>query len=244
MEALPNSPRAILFLDFDGVVQTPALADWREMEHCQGLWGLLQALPELQIVVTSTHREGRDLSSLRAMLPDGIAPRVVGATRVTPLGRADGGRQAEIEAWLLELGRAATWVAVDDENHLYRPNCRNLVLTNKYVGWDVETTEAVLRILCQDSCHAPISTGTREAPSMKSASQRCRPSMNVNLFPRGASTGSGGQGRRLFCTALVNHSSKNATLELSGDQGSGFWDTARKLAMSMKTTCTGVFNKP
>jgi hypothetical protein len=244
MDGLRNSPRAILFLDFDGVVQTPALEDWREMEHCQGLWGLLQALPELEIVVTSTHREGRDLPSLRAMLPDGISPRVVGATRVTPLGRADGGRQAEVEEWLLQHGGPVNWAAVDDENHLYRPGCRNLVLTNKYVGWDVATTEAVLRILRKDAGHAPISTGTREAPNIKSASQRCRPSMNVISFSTCESTGSGGQGRRPFSAALVNHSSKYATRELSGDQGSGLWDTACKLVISMNTTCTGFFRRP
>lgn len=149
MESPHIAPKVILFLDFDGVVQTPALTHWQEMEHCQGLRDLLQAIPELEVVVTSTHRDGRDLAGVRALLPDDIALRVVGATPVTPLGRADGGRQDEIEAWLQELGGPATWAAVDDEKHLYDPGCAHLVLTNKFLGWDEQTTEAVVRVLDQ-----------------------------------------------------------------------------------------------
>lgn len=244
MESLHISPRVLLFLDFDGVVQTPALADWQEMEHCQGLRTLLKSIPQLEVVVTSTHREGRDLNSLRALLPEDIAPRVVGATPVTPLGRADGGRQAEIEAWLQELGAPATWAAVDDEKRLYRLGCHGLVLTNKYVGWNVETTEAVVRVLRQASSQAPISTGIRDAPSSKSASHRCLPSANSNWSPARTSTGNDGHGRRRPSAALANHSSKYAIRELSGAQGAGFWDTARKLATSMRTTWTGLFDRP
>lgn len=236
-----TSPPVVLFLDFDGVVQTPALDDWQEMEHCEGLRALLASIPELEVVITSTHREGRNLPTLRALLPQDIAPRVVGATPVTALGRADGGRQAEIEAWLQERAAAATWAAVDDERHLYAPDCPGLVLTNKYVGWTSQTTEDLFRMLCQGRAHVPTSTGTLEAPSLESASHRCLPSTKTSSLPAGASTGNAGQSLRRPAAAPRNHSSKYASREWSGAQGVGFWDAARRFTTSIKTTWTGLF---
>lgn len=139
--------RQVLFLDWDGVLQTPALDGWLEMEHCERLRELLATLPRLELVVVSTHREGRTLSDLQRLLPQDIGPRVVAATPVTALGRADGGRQAEIEAWLAALDGPVVWAAVDDEAFLYAPGCPRLVLTSKWVGWSADTTAAVLRLL-------------------------------------------------------------------------------------------------
>jgi hypothetical protein len=126
--------RSVLFLDLDGVVQTPALEHWLDMEHCDGLRAVLRAQSDLVVVVTSTHREGRALDSVRSLFPPDIGARVVGVTDVTALGRAPGGRQREILSWLSVHPEMSTWVAVDDEAHLYCEVCPWLVLTNKWVG--------------------------------------------------------------------------------------------------------------
>ncbi len=235
----------ILFLDLDGVLQTPALVDWREMEHCDGLRQLLRMCPKLQIVLTSTHREGRDLAGLRALFPADIAVRVIGATAVTAMGRSRGGRQAEIEMWLDAHPCARLWAAVDDEAYLYLPACPWLVVTSKWLGWTADTTGALLQMLGESSpCQDPTSTGMRTAPSLLSASQRCLPSMNSSSPPSGASTGNAGQSRRRLSAAAANHCSKNVTRAGSGHQGAQAWDAIVRLAGSMKQTWTGFRTKP
>ena len=150
---------AILFLDFDGVLQTPAVEDWQEMEHCALLEMLLGELPVLMLVVTSTHREGRSLIDVQRLLPDAVARRVVGVTEVSPKGRADGGRQAEIEAWLRDHPAVTCWVAVDDESHLYAARCPWLVLTHPWVGWDEQTSDAVRGLVSRVYARNPTMTG-------------------------------------------------------------------------------------
>jgi hypothetical protein len=104
------------------------------MEHGEGLRDLVQALPERELVVTSTHREGRDAAGLRALLPPDIAEAVVSATPVTALGRAARRRQDEIETWLQMSLATVVWAAVDDEAAVYQQGCTWLVLTSKWVG--------------------------------------------------------------------------------------------------------------
>lgn len=137
----------LLFLDFDGVLQTPALEGWLTMELTGGLENLIHQNPLLQIVVTSTHREGKTLEGLRLLLPKQIGARVIGATEVSATGRANGGRQLEIENWLMRHVSLSTWAAVDDEPHLFRPGCPWLITTNKYLGWSEETTQTVKQAL-------------------------------------------------------------------------------------------------
>lgn len=184
---------SILFLDFDGVLQTPAVENWQEMEHTGELAAVLSCLPHLKIVVTSTHREGKSLAELRQMLPQPIASRVIGATAVTAQGRANGGRQAEIELWLSNQPNVTSWVAVDDEAHLYQKSCKQLVLTHKWLGWTEQTTHDVLEKLRVGQT----STGIVAAPRLASAVHRCLPSMNSMSSPCLTNTGSAGQsGRR------------------------------------------------
>jgi hypothetical protein len=137
----------LLFLDFDGVLQTPALEGWLTMELTGALESLVRKNPLLQIVVTSTHREDRTLEGLRLLLPKPIGIRVIGATEVSATGRANGGRQLEIENWLKHHEGFSAWAAVDDETHLFSQGCAWLISTNKYIGWTDETTQAVKRAL-------------------------------------------------------------------------------------------------
>jgi hypothetical protein len=132
-----SSCGALLFLDFDGVIQTPALPDYLEMEHAPALAHLLGKLGFVQVVVSSSHRENRTLADVRRMLPPALNKWVVGATPVLPRGRADGGRQREIESWLSGHSQnTVPWLALDDEAHLFDTTCQNLVVTHKFVGVD------------------------------------------------------------------------------------------------------------
>lgn len=144
---LAHTNPEVLFLDFDGVLQTPKRRQWREMEHCEGLFLLLEQRPQLGVVVTSTHREGKSNADVALMLPDKVAQRVVGATPVLPVGRARGGRQLEIELWLASHPDVSRWVAVDDESFLFSDDCPWLVRTDAMQGWTDHTTYAVRAVL-------------------------------------------------------------------------------------------------
>lgn len=141
------SSNRILFLDFDGVLQTPALESWQEMELCGGLQALLAELPDLDIVVSSSHREGRSLIDLRNLLPESIRQRVIDATPMTPRCRARSGRQAEIESWLAAHPEIECFAAVDDEAHLFADRCPWLVATHPFVGWNEDTTDSLRALL-------------------------------------------------------------------------------------------------
>lgn len=130
----------IVFIDFDGVLQTPAIEQWQEMEHCEGLQSLLDANPSVRLVITTAQRSEVKFEQLKQMLPESMQPYVLDATPVLVEGRSYGGRQREVERWLADNPRATNWVAVDDEFFMYDPQCPKLVLTSKYVGWDSATT--------------------------------------------------------------------------------------------------------
>jgi hypothetical protein len=138
---------AVVALDIDGVLQTPALQDWQEMEHAGAVIELLAEMPHLGVLVSATDRETSSPAEVVAMLPAEIARRVVGVTDVTKGGRSDGGRQAEIEAWLAAHPHITTWVAVDDEACLFRQECPWLVQTYKWMGWTDDTTQGVRALL-------------------------------------------------------------------------------------------------
>jgi hypothetical protein len=135
--------RRILFLDVDGVLQTPACGDFDEMEHAPLLEKVLHDNPDIGIVITSTHREGKSLRDLRCFFPPKLAERIVGATPVLPLGRANGGRQLEIDTWLRQHDGIDDYAALDDERHLFNERCHWLIPTSHYVGLDDDALQAL-----------------------------------------------------------------------------------------------------
>ena len=142
-----KSMTAVIALDIDGVLQTPALQDWQEMEHAGPLMEILEEMPHLGVLISATDRETSSAEDIVASLPDAIARRVVGVTDVTKGGRANGGRQVEIDAWLARHPHVKTVVAVDDEAFLFDERCQYLVQTFKWMGWTEDTTRAVRSIL-------------------------------------------------------------------------------------------------
>ncbi len=138
----------ILFLDFDGILH-PAINYTAErlMRNLPLLEDVLRGRPHVDVVISSTWRETRTLSELQVLFSPDIAPRIIGTT---PQWRdiqdeASFGtyvRQAEIEAWLRGAGRPwEQWLAVDDQAHLFRPFCKNLLVTNGATGLTADDCE-------------------------------------------------------------------------------------------------------
>jgi hypothetical protein len=136
-----TGPAMILFLDFDGVLHPAVNYDATQLlSKLPMLETVLRHCPDVEVVISSTWRENRTLAQLQALFSPDIAPRIAG---VTPQWRniqsADTYgtyvRQAEVEAWLRSAGRAwQQWLAVDDQPHLFRPFCKQLLLTNPTTG--------------------------------------------------------------------------------------------------------------
>jgi hypothetical protein len=144
----------ILFLDFDGVLHPAVNYDPAQL-LCKLplLEGVLRQAPSVEIVISSTWRETRTLSELQALFSDDIAQRIIG---VTPHWRdiqdeASVGtyvRQAEIEVWLRSSGKPwQQWLAVDDQPHLFRPFCKNLIATNADTGLSAADCELLAQRL-------------------------------------------------------------------------------------------------
>jgi hypothetical protein len=114
---VPETPKAyqrIIFLDFDGVLRVRpnprAQREWSR-QACENLQELLKAVPDANLVISSSWRENRPLPELRAILAAaGIDPTCIVGT--TPK-RLDGCRVSEIRDWL-EQNPTHHHVALDD----------------------------------------------------------------------------------------------------------------------------------
>lgn len=134
----------ILFLDFDGVLHP--------FDQPDGVFTLLpdfermmRDFPEVDIVISSSWREAHALDELRALFSSDIAQRIIGATPVLNDLAHEYIREAEILAWLCEADREKEpWVAIDDFEWFFSPECENLVLTDTNTGFD-ERVERELR---------------------------------------------------------------------------------------------------
>jgi len=142
----------VLFLDFDGVLHPEPC--YREEElFCRRplLESVLREFPTVEIVISSTWRETRDLATLKSLFSPDISKRIMG---VTPSWRdlselidviGPYPRHVEVEGWLRQRQRAwEQWVALDDRAYWFRPFLSNLVRCDGRVGID-ETTASRLR---------------------------------------------------------------------------------------------------
>lgn len=146
----------ILFLDFDGVLHPAVCATDTEL-LCRRplLEDVLRECPHVEIVISSTWRESRTLDQLRAFFSPDIGARIVGVTpqwqdlqNESSMGTYV--RQAEIEGWLRQAGRAwEAWVALDDQPWLFRPFLPNLVHSDPATGLTEEACTALRKKLCE-----------------------------------------------------------------------------------------------
>lgn len=142
----------ILFLDFDGVLHPAVNYDAsRLLCNLPMLEDVLRQFLDVEVVVSSTWREDRTLAQLQAFFSPDILPRIIG---VTPQWRAIQDdesfgtyvRQAEVEAWLRKAAMPwQQWLAIDDQAHLFRPFCKNLLVANATTG----LTEADCEVLAK-----------------------------------------------------------------------------------------------
>lgn len=132
----------ILFLDFDGVLHPfPMRPSHKEFSAITPLWKILENLPELSVVISSTWRERYSFSELIALLSahggEGFSKRFVGVTPIleSTSDYVPGIRQREIEAWLANnVPENTPYVILDDIEEYFDSSCANLYLVDGVIG--------------------------------------------------------------------------------------------------------------
>lgn len=142
----------LLFLDFDGVTHPEGCAQRLLFCRLPLLLPVLQQSEHVNLVISSTWRETRSLDVLKALFPEIVRDRVIGATprfadlTDVPPDLVAYQREAEVNAWLREHRTVASdWTALDDRSWLFKPFHRRLVLTHRAVGIDDDTVAALRR---------------------------------------------------------------------------------------------------
>lgn len=134
----------LIFIDFDGVLHpTPCFQD-NVLCRLENLELVLREFPEIELVISSSWRDHYSLPELCDMFSPDIDARVVSVTpsiKTTPPGWMPPDatayeRQFEIEHWLGQNRPQGTkWLAIDDQSHLFKEGCQNLLLIDPTKGF-------------------------------------------------------------------------------------------------------------
>jgi hypothetical protein len=140
-----KSRAMLLFLDFDGVLRRADSPRYRFDEDCLELFQeTVRSLDSLEIVVSSSWKDGFTLNEIRARFAPDIAERILGVTQ-SLLRREEHPRHREVLAFLRRQGwEKRRWVAIDDDPDNYGPGA-NVVLTDPAKGFDRFAAESLAR---------------------------------------------------------------------------------------------------
>lgn len=120
-------PKALIFLDFDGVVHDQFDPPFFVPEYLALIENVLKDFPGVCIVISSDWRLSYSLNDLCEFL-EPIGKRVIGQTPNVNFRR----RFHEIEKYLTDTGHEdVPWIAIDDKVELF-PTDAPLILTNGY----------------------------------------------------------------------------------------------------------------
>lgn len=142
----------VLFLDFDGVLNTWPKPDRTGIFHkpcCFNLEQLMKMVPDLNIVVSSSWRI-HGYEAVRDILVDnGIeAARVIGITGHEHTDSHDrwNHRGNQIKCWLERNPEVTKFAILDDESDM-EPFMDRLVKTNRFVGLSMADIEEVAKLV-------------------------------------------------------------------------------------------------
>jgi hypothetical protein len=132
----------ILFLDFDGVLHAEPSARNRMFEHAGRLARVVEAYPEVAVVLSTSWRTNHAFVDLLLPLPRVLRSRVLGVTPIfgdftphAPLSPYR--RHAECDQWLRAHQLSdSPWLALDDRPGWFAPYCENLIECDPTRGFD------------------------------------------------------------------------------------------------------------
>jgi hypothetical protein len=118
--------RKVIFLDFDGVLHPGFDNTFSRLSKFERL---LRTMPEIDVVISSSWREGRSFEELRNIFNCNLRHRIIG---ITP-SFSSSNRQSEIEHYCQEHN-IASYLILDDSEELFSRSCKNLYLINHETG--------------------------------------------------------------------------------------------------------------
>lgn len=134
----------IVFLDFDGVLHANIAAKkqqlWQQMPVFEAFFRQPE-WAEVEFVVSSTWRNGRNLSQLQDLFAPDFRERIIGTTPSLPQKAAmlHGVREREILRWLRDFRRdREAWLAMDDTVWYFCDHIEHLFLCNGSTGFTVQ----------------------------------------------------------------------------------------------------------
>lgn len=141
----------ILFLDFDGVLHP--------FHRPAGAFSLLpyfervmRDLPQVDIVISSSWREGHSLEEMKSFFSPDIAERIIDATPVLNFLEHQYVREEEIAAWLHRAGREhELWAAIDDTESFFSSRCDNLILVDPDTGFNEQAEKELCKRLSAEN---------------------------------------------------------------------------------------------
>lgn len=143
--------RKILFLDFDGVLNNNNFFIKRkdssfkdiDFENVVNLKKLMEKVPELEIVISSTWRIGTPIEELRIILSEFgiIKERIIGVTPQIHLSRIRG---FEIEKWLYDNIEKEAKIAILDDDRDMAHLIKYLFQTDSTIGLSINRAQGLI----------------------------------------------------------------------------------------------------
>lgn len=142
----------VLFLDFDGVLNiwpNPGRNGEFHKPACINLEFLLNKVPDLKIVVSSSWRAFGYEAVRDVLKSNGIDPRKVIDITGDEVSPSDGkkDRDYQIECWLKKHPEVKKFAVVDDESYDMALVANKMVKTDRYVGLTQAAVERLIHIL-------------------------------------------------------------------------------------------------
>jgi hypothetical protein len=134
---------SVIFLDIDGVLRRRNAPFYRlEVPLREAFEALVRGLPEAQVVITSSWREGVTLGEIRRHFSPDVGARIVGTTPIAGVHEGHY-RHREVLAYLKRHGlQEEVWVALEDDPEHY-PASAPVVMVDPDVGFDSDRAREV-----------------------------------------------------------------------------------------------------
>ncbi|MBM5572502.1 MULTISPECIES: HAD domain-containing protein [Deefgea] len=129
--------RKIIFLDFDGVLHPGFDNTFSQLPKFERL---LRSVPDIEVVISSSWREGRAFQELKNIFNYKLQHRIIGITPSISLSN----RQIEIEHYCQEH-LIFNYLILDDSEELFSRNCKGLYLINHETGLTDEDIKFIKR---------------------------------------------------------------------------------------------------
>lgn len=135
--------KSILFVDFDGVLHP--LNSGKTFTCAPALWQILECVPDLRVVVSSSWREHQSMERMTTLMTQGggeyLASRIVGKTPQV----ANTERGKECEQWLRDNAMGAVkWAIIDDDPLLFNDYRNRVLFTDSHVGLTARSAQRVI----------------------------------------------------------------------------------------------------